>query len=176
MPRTWIPFFLLLLAACSEPTLRTVQEKEPEPVPEEITEVVDSIPQPAPVDTPAVVQSTTKKRSPPAEEENLGCSEYVSGGSTGMRSVRYLKPAELAAHPEKITDELPSLWYMAEQGAPVSIADDFERGISTEHRHMPDTLNVEVWIYAKCSDRKPYMVQHYGVWRTAEGGYAWRLR
>ncbi|MBK6894021.1 MAG: hypothetical protein IPH00_13050 [Flavobacteriales bacterium] len=72
--------------------------------------------------------------------------EYIDGNASGMRAVRYLKPAELSAHPEKITDELPSLWILAEQGAPVSIADDFEHGISTEHRHMPDTLSIEVCI------------------------------
>jgi len=65
---------------------------------------------------------------------------------------------------------------MAELNAPVSIADDCERGISTEHRHMPDTLSAEIWIYAKCKDRKPYATQQHGVWGTAEEGYAWRRR
>jgi len=44
---------------------------------------------------------------PSVEDENLGCCEYVEGGSNGMRSVRYLKPAELAAHPERSPTSCP---------------------------------------------------------------------
>ena len=173
---THIALALLLLAACKEPS-----SQRPVSAPLAASDGVVIAPVPnAPVDTAAQVQPTTIAPAtaavPYVPEPHEGCSEYIDGNASGMRAVRYLKPAELAAHPEKITDELPSLWILAEQGAPVSIADDFEHGISTEHRHMPDTLSIEVWIYAECADRKPYAVQRYGIWRTAEGSPEWRRR
>lgn len=167
---------LLLLVACKEPSsqrtettpLGAAESLAPAPVRRATVDSLEQLPETRRVVTKAIM--------PNGPEQDPGCSEYIDGNTSGMRSVRYLKPAELAAHHEKITDELPSLWDMAEQGAPVSIADDFEHGISTENRYMPDTLSAEVWIYAKCTDRKPYVVLHYGIWRTAEEGYAWRRR
>ena len=175
-----MPLILLLLIACNGPDAPPPPGLPPVST-SVITDTTVIVPVPtAQVDSTVHVEDAALAPAPAAvprvREEEMGCGDYISGGSTGMRVVRYLKPAELTAHPEKVTDELSTIWDVAEQGAPVSIADDFEHGISTEHRHMPDTLAVEVRIFSRCADREPYALKNYGVWRTAEGGYGWRQR
>jgi len=135
------------------------------------------------IGTPSGLKDSIVPNAPPPArtpgkraDADEGCAEYMESSSSGVRATLYIKPKQLSERGSDITETLPSAWMMVEQGAPVSIADDFDHGISTEHRDMPDTLDVEIRIYARCADRKPYEVRHYGVWHTATGGYNWRRR
>lgn len=90
--------------------------------------------------------------------------------------VCYTRPERMLARKAELPSMLKSAWLMAEQAAPRSIADDFEHGTSTEHVHMPDTLDVEMKHYADCSARNPHTVLHYRVWPGEAGAVKWRER
>ena len=112
----------------------------------------------------------------PRPEADEGCVEHIDASPAGVRVVHYAAKDAMKAREEALEGTLASAWMMAEQGASVSIADDFERGIATEHTDMPDTLDVTITYYARCSSRSPHTVRAYRVWRTAGNGYDWRER
>jgi len=66
---------------------------------------------------------------------------------------------------------LEGLCRFAEQYAPLPIADDFKRGISTERSSMPDELPVEVLVFELCRSTEPHTVLHLRVWREADGSF-----
>jgi hypothetical protein len=111
-----------------------------------------------------------------ATREDEGCVEYIDASPAGARAVLYVRPTDMKVRDGELEGTLTSAWKMAEQAAPVSIADDFEHGISTEHRHMPDTLDVRLEYFANCSSRKPHTIRQFGVWRDRQDGVGWRER
>lgn len=105
-----------------------------------------------------------------------GCTENIEAEADFVRVTRYIKLDSLMANPHMVTDGLATCWTMAELAAPISIADDFERGISTERRAIPDTIDVRVNCYERCSSRQPYAVLQFRLWRADDGTVRWRER
>lgn len=100
--------------------------------------------------------------------------EYVDASPDGALMVCYTRPDRMAAREKELPGMLETAWQLAQQSAPRSIADDFEHGISTEHVHMSDTLDVEVRHYSDCRAKQPFAVRNYRVWRDPAAGLAWR--
>lgn len=171
-----VVLFALLVLGCDEAARRAASVVEPHPV------TADSVHENS--DEDSLVEAKLPERSDsapakvrshqPIEEE--GCAEHIEAEAAEVRVTRYIKRGALEANRHAITQELPACWTMAEQAAPVSIADDFEHGISTEQRVMPDTIDVEVRCYERCSARAPHTVLHYRLWRAADGSVRWRER
>ena len=169
--------FPLLLVACTQPApppdgedLGTASAPVIEPL---VRQEVSA--QPLGIDSAAPAPAQAPQPTPrPAPDE--GCVEHIDATPAGVRVIQYASKAEMRAREPELEATLASAWHMAEQGAPVSIADDFERGIATEHRHMPDTLDVTITSYARCSSRSPHTLQQYRVWRKQDGELGWRLR
>lgn len=154
----------------------TVPLPDPGPVyhaPVDVGLVADTLPHM--IDSAGPTPSEVPQPVPPPEADE-GCVEHIDASPAGVRVVQYASKAGMKAREAELEGTLASAWMMAEQGASVSIADDFERGISTEHTDMPDTLDVTITYYARCSSRSPHTVRAYRVWRAAEGGYGWRVR
>lgn len=134
-----------------------------------------------PIDTlppaPAAPVSTEKPRPKrTASARDAGCLEIMDGSSSEVRAVLYVRRADMAAREKELEDILASAWMLKQQNPQVSIADDFERGISTERVHRPETVDVRLEYFANCSAREPHTVQLYRVWRTPEGGTGWQER
>ncbi len=129
---------------------------------------------PAEPTAPVSMENARPKRTASMRDE--GCVEHMDGSSAEVRAVLYVRPADMSSREKDLESTLASAWMLAKQGAPVSIACDFEGGTSREHIHMPDTLDVRLEYFANCSARKPHTVQQYRVWRTAEDGTGWRMR
>ncbi len=81
--------------------------------------------------------------------------------------------------PKKVIEEYPDtvraiaieMYKMSEQSFPVSIADDFERGISTEHiMYLPFRYAIELFENEFAS--KPYATRRYTVKRENDGQYS----
>lgn len=132
-----------------------------------------------PAAAPAPVEDSIPAVQPPAPArvsvtEQEGCEDYINATSEGVRMICYTRPERMLAREAEIPSMLESAWQLAWQGAPRSIADDFEHGTSTEHVHMPDTLDVEVRHYSDCRAKQPFAVRNYRVWRNPAAGLAWR--
>ena len=166
-----------LLVACAQPT-PPPEASVPEPVNAQVAEPLvqqEVSAQPLLVDGAEAAPRRAPGRTPRPETDE-GCVEHIDASPAGVRVVQYAGKDAMKAREAEIESTLASAWMMAEQGASVSIADDFERGIATEHTDMPDTLDVTITYFARCSSRSPHTVRAYRVWRTAEGGYGWRER
>ncbi len=130
---------------------------------------MDTLP-PAPA-APVSTEKPRPKRT--ASARDAGCLEIIDGSSSEVRAVIYVRRSAMASREKDLESTLASAWMLKQQNAPVSIADDFERGISTERVHRPETVDVRVEYFANCSVREPHTVQLYRVWRTPEGGTGW---
>lgn len=170
MRRTLL-FFLLVLVAMACGTGPVEQEiQQPQPVV-------------SPVDTPLVALDTITHTSapdtiaPPKRAVRADPTPDVEcPGEMGVENnvghiTVYIPKDQLAQRTAEIRDQLPGLFGFAERMAPRSIADDFERGVSTEHSSMPDQLPVEVLVYERCRSTKPHTVLHLRVWREADGSF-----
>jgi hypothetical protein len=166
-----------LLVACAQPT-PPPEASVPEPVNAPLVEplVQQEVSAPPPLIDSAEAPPRRAPGRTPRPETDEGCVEHIDASPAGVRAVQYAAKDAMKAREAEIESTLASAWMMAEQGASVSIADDFERGIATEHTDMPDTLDVTIMYYARCSSRSPHTVQHFRVWRKMDGGLEWRLR
>ncbi|MEZ4756667.1 MAG: hypothetical protein R2817_07565 [Flavobacteriales bacterium] len=152
------PVSALPVKASANATLPVAVDTVPKPIQDTLTA--------APAAMPARIASPTDD----------GCAEYINATANGVELVCYTRPERMAAREADLPGMLESAWQLAWQGAPRSIADDFERGISTEHVHMPDTLDVEVKHYRDCNAREPHAVMLYRVWTNTAGQVGWRSR
>lgn len=168
------PFLLVACAQPAPPPEASVPEQVNKPVAEPLVQQEVSA-QPLLVDSAATASAKAPETTPRPEQDE-GCVEHIDASPAGVRVVQYAAKDAMKAREAELESTLASAWMMAEQSASVSIADDFERGIATEHTDMPDTLDVTITYFARCSSRSPHTVRAYRVWRTAEGGYGWRER
>ena len=67
-----------------------------------------------------------------------------------------MDPDVLAAHPDTLKGLATAYYRMAIPSFPVSIADDFERGVSTEHIDHPDHLTFRFELFATAWAEEPY--------------------
>ena len=67
-----------------------------------------------------------------------------------------MDPDVLAAHPDTLTGLATAYYRMAIPSFPVSIADDFERGVSTEHIDHPDHLTFRFELFATAWAEESY--------------------
>lgn len=170
-----LPFLLVACTQPAPPPDASVPDPVNATVAEPLVQQEKFSAQPMLFDSAAAAPAQAPEPTPrPAPDE--GCVEHIDATSAGVRVVQYGSKAAMQAREAELGGMLASAWMMAEQAAPVSIADDFERGITTEHRHMPDTLDVTLVYFARCSSKSPHTVRPYRVWRTAEGGYGWHER
>ena len=99
------------------------------------------------------------------------CREEIYVENNQGRITMFIPKRQLAARTSEIREQLPGVFLQAERTSPRSIADDFERGVSTERSSMPDQLPVEVLVYERCRSAKPHTVLHLRVWREADGSF-----
>lgn len=163
-----LPF---LLVACTQPA-PPPEASMPEPV---NPPLVDTLMQLAGSAQPLLIVSDSKASEKAAEADD-GCVEHIDASPAGVRVVQVAARDAMKKRDAELESTLTSAWMTAEQGANVSIADDFERGIATEHTDMPDTLDVTITYFTRCSARSPHTVRHFRVWRSAEEGFRWRER
>lgn len=172
---------LILLAACGGGT-----PPQPEGAPATHAEEPPPAPPQRAVDTPSLsavpadssqrslpqdTAAPPKKRTRPSAPPEQPCLEESRVVNNAARITAYIPKKQLAARMSEIRDQLPGLYTYAEQVAPRSIADDFERGVSRERSSMPDTLPVEVLVYERCNARSPHTALHLRVWRHADGSF-----
>lgn len=60
-----------------------------------------------------------------------------------------------SANQDTLLSLAKSYYILAENTFPVSIADNFDQGISTEHIHFP-VLRIDFWLYDSKYDEEPY--------------------
>jgi hypothetical protein len=99
------------------------------------------------------------------------CQEEIYAENNQGRITLFIPKKQLAARTSEIRELLPGVFLQAEHNSPRSIADDFERGISTERSSMPDKLPVEVLVFERCRSAEPHTVLHLRVWREADGSF-----
>ena len=112
----------------------------------------------------------------PSTIELERCTEYTQYRDEVCTITLYIAERTLKEQDEAIRAQLTSAYQMVEQGAPRSIACDFEQGTSHEQVHMPDTLPVIVKVFERCSAREPHTTRRYGVWRKAPDDWGIELR
>ena len=167
------PVFILCLTSCGQ--------QQPDTAPVLVQPVVvDTL---AFADTTVAVEHITRSvtdtsramaRKPVAVPPDDGCSDHFEANGAAVRFFTYSRSGRKGTSELDLAAELEGAWHMAEQSAGRSISDDFERGISTEHVDMPDTIDVYFMRYRDCKARQPDKTEHYRVWRADDGSCAWR--
>ena len=120
---------------------------------------------------PDVLSSVTTKekrhvRTPVRSRNVPGRMVGWSGADPKNAEGRYdvdLPPAVLASHPDTLRALARDFYRMQEPSFPVSIADDLERGISTEHIHYP-RIHLALGLFAGSEAEVPYRVERLWVW------------
>ena len=165
---------VLVAAACgTEPVVEEVENVQPS----RTVTPPDTAPGPAlVVDTstqsPAPDTTAAQKPRPRASVlPELQCLEQIYVENNQGRITMFIPKRQLAARTSEIRELLLGVFLQAERTSPHSIADDFERGISTEYSSMPDKLPVDVLVYERCRSTKPHTVMHLRVWREADGSF-----
>jgi hypothetical protein len=174
--RDALPTFLLLLLSLACGTDPVVEENQ-DPQPPPAIAKPDTAPGPVRVVDTSARFLAPDTLAPPKPRTNAvnttegPCSEEVYAENNQGRITVFIPKRQLAARTSEIRELLPGVFLHAEHTSPRSIADDFERGISTERSSMPDKLPVEVLVFERCRSTEPHTVLHLRVWREADGSF-----
>ena len=119
--------------------------------------------------SPVIVKADTSAVKPKAKSENkqvqIRMGEMVSDAKLNGEPIlmqEEILPETLSANPDMVKELVKSHYLNQERNFPRSIADNFEKGTSTERIHYP-RLNYLVEVYKDRYATKPYKTFGYSV-------------
>ena len=116
--------------------------------------------------TSTKVVSTQTTQQTLSQREYEGLSDAKFNGEPMLIQLE-LSEKVLAAHPDTIKNHLRREYLNQERNFPRSIADNFEKGISTERIYYPK-LNYRVELFKNEYEKKPFQVLVYSVRKENE--------